>query len=157
MISAGERPWRSVMNESRSIISRPSRWASARATVVLPQPMKPTMTMRRSLIARIWLALLNQGIEQAEKFRKRDGDAISILDFRFSFSYQSGDAERHGDPVIAMRIDLRSAQSSRTRNPQAVIEFLDFCAHRSQAACGGRNPIRFLDAQLCRVAHLEAA
>src|SRR5947209_20111496 len=105
MILAGDRPSLSVMNESGSIISRPSRWASARATVVLPQPMKPTMTIRRSFITGSAgvppASSFNHGLKQVKEFGKGDGNAIGTFDFEFSLRDQSGDAERHGDPVIA--------------------------------------------------------
>src|SRR5215831_8224972 len=53
MISAGDRPSFSVTNESRSMNSASILCASSLATVVLPQPMKPRMTIRRSIAKRV--------------------------------------------------------------------------------------------------------
>ena len=101
--------------------------------------------------------MLNHGVQQIKESRKRNRDAIGILDFGFFIGKQSGDCKCHRDAVIATRIDLRAAQFRRPVDTQAVVELFDFDAHRAQVLHGRGDAIGFFQTQLCRVANLDAA
>src|SRR5207237_9741235 len=124
---------------SRSIISQPSRRASALATLVLPAAMYPTMTMRRCgrfissrecgrFISRhepdasgpsvssnsppVTSSPLRQRFEHGEEFREGYGDALlRALYLALAFGGERGDGEGHRDAEVAERLQARAAQT----------------------------------------------
>ena len=50
-----------------------------------------------------------QFIERGEKFGKRNADTFGIANYGVAFGPEGGDGERHGDAVIALRVDFGAA------------------------------------------------
>ncbi len=96
-------------------------------------------------------------IQQIEKLREADGDGVCALDERVAGGAEGGDAEGHGDAVIAARIDLSAVEGLAAGNIEAIIELGDFSAHGAKVFYDEGDAVGFLDAQLPRAADANAA
>src|SRR5258708_19656855 len=76
----------------------------------------------------------------------------------FVLGSKGGEGERHGQGMIAVRLDLSAVQAARgaARHAQAVGKLLDFRAHSAEVFRQYSDAIAFLHAQLGRVADLNS-
>ena len=83
-------------------------------------------------------------IEQIEEFREADGGGFGALDQRVAFGAKGGDAEGHGDAVVAAGVDGGAVKVLAAGDIEAIFEFLDFGAHGAKIAARrgrcGRTP-----------------
>ena len=75
----------------------------------------------------------------------------------FAFGAESGDAESHGDAVIATGVDDGAVKLLATGNIEAIFELFNFGAHGAEIARDERDAIGLLDAQLFGIANANAA
>ena len=79
------------------------------------------------------------------------------MDEGFSLGAEGGDAEGHGDAVIAAGIDGGPVEGLSAGHIQAIFEFLDFGTHGAEILHYQGDAVRFLDAELFGVADADAA
>src|SRR6266851_8626413 len=97
-------------------------------------------------------------LERGEKFRIGYRSAFGIANHRFAFGSKRRDGERHGHPMIAVRLDFSTVQAARGAacHAQAVGKLLDLRAHSAEVFRQYGDAIAFLHAQLGRVADLNS-
>src|SRR5215213_5380434 len=150
MISWIFRPSRSSINESRSTRPQPSSMERWRATLDFPTPMKPVSATRVPLF-------VNDNIlKNFKKAWKRNVHTFGAdyLCFAF-FRKQTGDRERHRDPMITERINPRSFQI-RPADPESIIEFLDVRTHSAEIFDNRRDPVGLFHPKLACIPDLES-
>src|SRR5262245_14819709 len=119
---------RDSIASSMSTACQPRRFASARATVVLPAPMKPT---RYTFSAR---TAVDELFERLEEARIRDVDRLGAVDARRPIGGQRRDRERHGHAVIALRVgDAAGRTPGRSGNVEPVRTLVGIDAKRAKA------------------------
>ena len=74
------------------------------------------------------------------------------MDHGLALGEKPGDRERHGDAVIAVRIDFGAFEFAAAVDGHAVLELLHIHSHFPQIFHSGGDAVRFLHAQLARVA-----
>ena len=74
-----------------------------------------------------------------------------------SLGAQGGDAEGHGDAMIAGGVDSCAVERLAAGHVEAVFEFGDFCAHGAEVFGDERDAVGFFDAQFAGVANADAA
>ena len=107
-------------------------------------------------IVRAQLAFGDQ-VEQVEELGEADGGGFGALNQGFTFGAEGGNAEGHGDAVVAAGIDDGSVELLAAGDIEAIFELFNFCAHGAKIACDEGDAIGFLDAQFLGVANANAA
>ena len=100
---------------------------------------------------------LSTMIQQIEKLRKTDGGRFRALNQCLAFGAQRGDAECHGDTVVAAGVDGSAVKSLAAGHIESVLELLDLGTHGAQVPRDERDAIGLLYAQFLRVADANAA
>src|SRR5258708_451935 len=76
-----------------------------------------------------------------KKRRIRHSRSIRTVNRRLALCAQCSHGERHGNAVIAERIQFGAMQTLAPRNPQAIGSLFHFRAHFSQIGSDGRNAV----------------
>src|SRR5215210_6144136 len=100
--------------------------------------------------------LVYYACEGIEKAWIRHGRALRADYLGFAFRKKAGNGKRHGDSVIAVRIDHRSGER-RGADPQSIFELLDVGVHSAEVLGDCRYSVRFLNTQLAGVTDLDPA
>src|ERR1700722_3127425 len=107
----------------------------------------PAATLTAGLRARS----TNGPFQRFEKLRKRNGRGLRAVNGRFPIRAQRRNRERHGDAVIAKRIQFGGVEALAPRNRQAVRQFLRLNPHAAQVLGNRGDAVGLLDAQLAGV------
>src|SRR5690349_12715984 len=101
---------------------------------------------------------LGDALQVIEKSGIRNAGTIRIADYRFTFGGKTGNRERHGDAMVAVRLDFRTMHrpSASALNVQTVGTLLDGGAHAAQIFCQRGNAVALFDPQLRGVANLDS-
>ena len=100
---------------------------------------------------------LHHALERIEKSGIRNHRRLRAPNPRLPFRPQRRHCKRHGDAVIAQRIDLRAVQFLFPGNLQSIIPFFHLRSHGAKVGGDGGNPVRLLHPQLARIANLHSA
>ena len=71
-------------------------------------------------------------------------------------SSQGGNAEGHGDAMIAERFECRTVQRLSAGNIQAVLAFFDLRSHATEIDSERGNAVGLLDPQFFRIADFDS-
>ncbi len=104
-----------------------------------------------------WLLSFGDQIEQFEELREADGGGFRALNQRLPFGAKSGDAEGHGNAMVASRVNGCPVQSLATGNVQAVFKLGNLGAHGAQILHDQLNAVGLFHAKLFGVADANAS
>src|SRR6267378_8182172 len=104
-----------------------------------------------------WLPF-RQTIQCLVEIGERNTRAICVANDGRPIGCQTRDSECHCDPVIPMRLNLRTAQFSRAPSLdfQSIRTFFHLGTHAPQILRERRDAIALLDAQFRRIANLNS-
>src|ERR1700733_10704217 len=94
-------------------------------------------------------------LQNLEELRKRDRRSLRSLNHRLAVRTQRRHRERHGDAVIAKRIQLSGAELLPPFNDQAIPRLFQPHPHATQVLRYGGDAVRLLDTQFARIADGE--
>src|SRR5690242_944583 len=92
--------------------------------------------------------LLGETSDRVKKGWKGNLNTITVINGGGSIGQEAGDAEGHGNPMIAAASDFCPSQTLATGNPQPVGKFLSFGAHSPKVLRNGSDSVAFLHTQL---------
>ncbi len=94
----------------------------------------------------------SQAFERCKKFGERNSNAISFANHRVAFGTQRGDGQRHGDSMIACRLNFGASQFSGGApfHAQAIRKFFHARAHPAQSFGNRGDAVAFFHAQFLR-------
>src|SRR5262245_5762676 len=116
-------------------------------TVLLPEPMKPTSTTRRTAPL---AATRGSPAEHGPELGEGDGRALRVLDLGLALRGKAGDGHRHRDAVVAEGANGSAPERRAALDHEAVRKLLDAAAERAQVQREGGDAVAFLDPQLAR-------
>ena len=96
-------------------------------------------------------------VEEIVEFREADGGGVGAPDECFAIGAKSGDAEGHGDAMIAAGVDGCAVEGLVAGNFEAVFEFGDLCTHGAEIAGDESDAVGLFDAELFGVADANAS
>src|ERR1043166_1367927 len=146
-MSATDACSRCSISSSMSANSHPRRRASARPTLDLPPPMKPTR-YTLSLFTRLYSR--NESAKRVEESGIRDDDRISADDLRRRPAGKRGNRELHRHAVVASGVGGARADGrpSGLAGDEAVRTFVGGDAERAQPGDKRGDAVGFLHTQL---------
>ena len=103
------------------------------------------------------LSAFGYSVEQIEELGEADGGGFGALDQGFAFGAESGDAEGHGDAVVAAGVDDGAVQSLSAGDIEAVFELFHFGTHGAEIARDEGDAVGLLDAEFFCIANADAA
>jgi len=86
-------------------------------------------------------SMLRHTLEGIEKSRIRDDRSIRASDFRFAFRSERGDRKRHGDAMIAERINFPAVELLAAGDPQAIVPLFNLGAQGAQVGRHCRDAV----------------
>ena len=80
-------------------------------------------------------------VQQVEEFREADGGGFCALNHSFAFGAKCGNAECHGDAMIATGVDYGAVKLLSTGDIKPIFELFYFCAHCAKIARDQRDAV----------------
>src|SRR5580698_3591340 len=85
-------------------------------------------------------------VEQVEEFGEADGCGFGAANEGFAMCAQRGDAEGHGDTMIAAGVDSGSVKPLAAGDVHAIFMLGDFGSHGAEILDDESDPVGLLDA-----------
>src|SRR6266540_3428260 len=131
---------------------KPRRPARLRATVLLPAPAGPSMA---TIIRPPACSPDRDGLEHREEVGEAYPHAFGALDAYSLTRDETRDCGDHRDAVISSCVNhtptLRAG--GNPTHPEAIVRRFDANSKRTEHVFYRLDPVRFLNAQLCRASH----
>src|ERR1700752_4304218 len=81
----------------------------------------------------LWVDLsFRDEVQKVEEFGEAYVGGFGSPDQRFAFGTKSGDAEGHGDAVVAAGVDDGAMELLAARDIESIFKLFHFCAHGAE-------------------------